>query len=533
MAFRLLNNNVTIMKTNVILFMICGFLSIYTGCNMNSKQSEKPNILFIITDDQSPFSLKAYDNQICQTPNIDRLAEGGMILTSAYIQGAWMSAVCVPSRTQIMTGRSLWRTVGLPTTPSIDYETPAKANAALLPDDPEYYSIPAVFNRAGYITFRTCKSSTSYDNADKLFMYNYEKWCVRADDENGSKWHGDKALEFLEMRQSKKQKQPFLIYLGFSHPHDPRHSKEELYKKYGASDEPPALPDPKAPPLPINYLPKHPFKHGNDNGRDETRVQGVMNRRDEATIRNEIGREYACIENLDIQIGNVLEKLKEIGEFNNTYIFFTGDNGIAIGRHGLMGKQNLYEHSWRVPLIVKGPGIKNGSRALGNVYLMDILPTMCDMVGIEQPHTCDGKSFLPVLRGEIETIRNVLYGVYNGFEEKYDKGESSSRPGIRAVKKGDWKLIKYDVNYGQIHETQLFNLKENPDELLKEHQDTSIIRLTGNQPKAHQVNLANDPKYANKLLEMEKLLLEQQFKYNDPFLLWNQKEILVKLNLKN
>lgn len=514
------------------LFFIGIIIGTLNQCQ-NATNIKKPNILFIITDDQSPFSLKAYGNQICQTPNIDRLAEKGMTLTSACIQGAWMSAVCVPSRTQIMTGRSIWRTVGLPGFKTPDYETPAEANAALQPGYPQFNSMPAVFNRAGYVTFRTCKPSTSYDNADKLFAYNYEKWCVYADEENGSKWHGDKALEFLEMWQSEKQEQPFLIYLGFSHPHDPRHGKKELYEKYGAFDEPPAVPNPKAPPLPVNYLPKHPFRHGNDGGRDETRVQGVLINRDEATIRNEKGREYACIENLDNQIGRVLEKLENMGELDNTYIFFTGDNGISIGRHGLMGKQNLYEHSWRVPLIVKGPGIKVGGRALGNTYLMDVLPTMYDMAGIEQLNTCDGKSFLPVLKGEAETIRDVLYGVFNMYEEKYGGPGNGSRPGIRAVKKGDWKLIKYDVYDGQIHETQLFNLKENPDELLKEHGDTSIIRLTGNKPKPHQVNLANDPKYAGKLEEMEKLLLKQQFKYNDPFLLWDQKDIMIKMNLEN
>lgn len=514
------------------LFLISGTIGTLNQCQ-NTKDIKKPNILFILTDDQSPFSLKAYGNQICQTPNIDKLAAGGMTLTAAYIQGSWMSAVCVPSRTQIMTGRNVWRTVGLPGFKTPDYETPAEANAALQPEDPQFNSIPAVFNRAGYVTFRTCKSSTSYVNANKLFAYNYEKACVMADDENGSKWHGDRAMEFLEMRKLKEQKQPFLMYFGFSHPHDPRHEKEELYNKYGASDEPPALPNPKAPPLPINYLPQHPFKHGNDNGRDETLVQGVMTRRDEATIRNEIGREYACIENIDIQIGRVLNKLEEMGELKNTYIFFCSDNGIAIGRHGLMGKQNLYEHSWRVPLIVKGPGIKAGGRALGNIYLLDVLPTICDMAGIEQPKTCDGKSFLPVLKGETETIRDVLYGVFNIYEEKYGGTGNGSRPGIRAVRKGDWKLIKYDVYNGQIHETQLFNLKENPYELLKEHQDTSIIRLTGNKPKPNQVNLANDPKYANKLKEMEKLLLKQQFKYNDPFLLWNQKDVMIEINLED
>ena len=223
-----------------------------------------------------------------------------------------MSADCVPSRTQIMTGRNIWRTVGLPGIKTPDYGSPAEANAALTMEDPQYFSMPAVFNRAGYITFRTCKRGTSYENANKLFTYRYDKWCVYADDENGSKWHGDRAVEFLEMYASEERKQPFLMYFGFSHPHDPRYGKAELYAKYGASDEAPVVPDPESPPLPLNYLPKHPFKHGNDEGRDETKVQGVMTRRDEAAIRNETGRKYACIENIDIQIGRVLRKLEEM-----------------------------------------------------------------------------------------------------------------------------------------------------------------------------------------------------------------------------
>jgi len=523
------------MKYNSLckLLLIGGTINTLLQCQ-SVKDIERPNILFIITDDQSPYSLKAYGNQICQTPNIDRLANEGMTVTSAHVMGSWMSAVCVPSRTQIMTGRSLWKTVGLPQALSPDYKTPEEANVLTPSEVPEFYSIPAVFNRAGYVTFRTCKAGTSYPNANKLFDYNFGKSCTKADDENGSKWHGDRAIDFLEMRHLQKKKNPFLMYFGFSHPHDPRHGKEELYEKYGASDEPPAIPNPKAPPLPVNYLPKHPFRHGNDDGRDETRVQGVMKKRDEATIRNEIGREYACIENIDIQIGRVIKKLEEMEELENTYIIFTGDNGIAVGSHGLMGKQNLYEHSWRVPFIVKGPGIKAGSRVSGNIYLMDVLPTLCEITGIETPYTCDGISFLPVLRGERDIIRDVIYGAFNMFkEEGYGGPGNGSRPGIRAVKKGEWKLIKYDVYDGKVRETQLFNLEENPNELLIEHHDASIVSMTGNRPEPYQVNLANDSKYATKLEEMEKLLLEQQFNYDDPFLLWDQKDLMIKMNLQN
>ena len=98
-----------------------------------------------------------------------------------------------------------------------------------------------------------------------------------------------------------------------------------------------------------------------------------MTSRTEATVRNELGRDYACIENIDDQVGLAIEKLKAMGELENTYVIYTADHGIAVGRHGLMGKQNLYEHSWRVPFIVSGPGIKAGTRAKGNHYLLEIL----------------------------------------------------------------------------------------------------------------------------------------------------------------
>lgn len=309
---------------------------------------------------------------------------------------------------------------------------------------------------------------------------------------------------------------PFLIYFGFSHPHDTRDGKPELLAKYGAVNHkdknalPPA--DPKQPRLPGNYLPAHPFDNTHMTVRDEVAVSGVWDRRDERTIRNELGREFACSENIDIQIGRVLEKLEAMGGLDNTYIFYTADHGMAIGRHGLQGKQNLYEHTWRVLFIVKGPGIQPDSRVTGNIYLLDVLATLCDLAGIEVPETSEGISLKPILEGKQESVRDVLYGVYCG----------GAKPGMRCVRKGDWKLIKYDSLRDGVRETQLFNLVDNPNEFLRQHHDPKMTELTGARPTRDQRNLAKDPRYAEKLAEMEALLLAEMRRLDDPYRLWNQ-----------
>jgi arylsulfatase A-like enzyme len=248
--------------------------------------------------------------------------------------------------------------------------------------------------------------------------------------------------------------------------------------------------------------------------RDEVSVSGVWENRDAATIRNELGRHFACSENIDQQIDRVLQKLAATGELDRTYIIYTSDHGIAVGRHGLLGKQNLYEHTWRVPFIVKGPGIKPAARAAGNIYLLDVLATLCDLAGIAAPESSEGVSFRSVLEGKSQTVRDVLYGVYSG----------GTRPGMRCVKQADWKLIKYDVLGGRVRETQLFNLAENPDELLEAHHSEAIVAKTQSQPETQQRNLASDPRYADKLKEMEALLLVEMRRWGDPDRLWNQPE---------
>lgn len=487
----------------LFIFLLAGLL----GLTSLATAAERPNILFILADDQSPFDLKVYNpKSALQTPNIDRLAAGGTVFDGAYHMGSFSGAVCTPSRHMIMSGRTVWH---LPI-------APGALKNGLCPPNLEQNTIPAVFNRAGYATMRTCKQGNSYEAANKQFTVRHDATKRGGTAETGSAWHAEQVLAYLAERETTKERKPFLIYYGFSHPHDERDGTPELLAKYGATNHtdrsaPPARND-KQPALPANYLPQHPFPHGHPGLRDEVAVSGVWERRDEATIRNEVGREFACSENIDVQIGRVLARLEALGELQNTIIVYTADHGIAIGRHGLQGKQNLYEHTWRVPFIVQGPGVKAGVRVQGNIYLLDVLATLCDLAGIKLPESNEGTSFRPVLEGKQANIRDVLYGVYNG----------GTKPGMRSVKKGDWKLIKYDVLNGSVEKTQLFNLADNPHEFLQEHHDPKVTELTGATPTAGQVNLAGDPKYADKLKEMETLLLAEMRRLDDPWRLWNQ-----------
>lgn len=469
-------------------------------------EAKRPNVLFIIVDDQSPLDLRIYDERsTLQTPNIERLAREGMVFDEAYQMGAFLSAVCTPSRHMVKCGRTLWH---LPIAPEAAKHCPPAL---------EQNTIAAVLNRGGYDPMRTGKPGNSYEAAKRMFTVQRDSVGRLGVSAEGSAWHAERVLEYLGERQAAGDTDPFLIYFGFSHPHDPRNGTLEFLDKYGATnhEDPGSLPaaNEKQPPLPPSYLPAHPFATTlQPDQRDETAVVGVWRNRDERTIRNERGRYFACSENIDRQIGRVLQKLEAMGELDNTYIFYTSDHGIAIGRHGLQGKQNLYQHSWRVPFVVKGPGIQPGSRAPGNIYLLDFLATLCDLTGVPSPPTNEGISFRPVLEGRQAAVRDVLYGVHCG----------GSKPGMRCVKSGEWKLIKYDGNEGTVHETQLFNLRENPDELLQEHHDPKVIGLTGVTPEKQQRNLADDLQHQEQRKRMEGLLLAEMRRLHDPWRLWDQ-----------
>jgi arylsulfatase A-like enzyme len=176
---------------------------------------------------------------------------------------------------------------------------------------------------------------------------------------------------------------------------------------------------------------------------------------------------YALIHHLDDRVGDIVEVLKKNGLYDNTIIVYAADNGLAAGSHGLLGKQNLYEHSTKVPVILKGPGIPENAQFDAFVYLYDLYPTLAELAGVPSPEGIDGFSLVDILNGTINEVRSSIFTAY--------------RYTVRAVRDKEWKLIRYPER----DFTQLFKLSDDPHEMK---------------------NLAGDIQYENKIEDLMQLL---------------------------
>lgn len=435
--------------------------------------SKKPNILFFFTDDQRFDTINALGNEEIATPNLDALVSEGTAFTQASIMGANSPAVCMPSRAMLMTGR---------------FFSHLQDSGSEIPA--EHITLPETLRSTGYHTHHIGKwhqdrdsFHRSFDSAARIFgfadgwykqygghwnvplhdfdptgTYDPEEAYILDEDKktrlpvqtavggvHSSEIFADAAIEFLDQRghgAGRVTEKPFFMYVSFVAPHDPRQSPnkfEEMYSSESVS-------------LPKNFMPRHPFDNGELTIRDEA-LEAWPRR--EHSVRGHIADYYAMISDADAQIGRVIEKLKANGEYENTLIIFAGDNGLAVGQHGLMGKQNLYEHSLGVPLIFRGPRIPAGVRTDSLCYLLDIFPTLCEYLEVPTPESVDGTSLLPAMHTPGRQLRDSHYYGYCDCQ--------------RALRKEDWKLIEYRVE-DRSH-TQLFNLKEDPWELNNRAED--------------------------------------------------------------
>lgn len=415
--------NQSVLLLGVILFG--GSVAIVPAQSKNSR----PNVLFILADDHRADGIAALGNPQLRTPTLDKLVARGMAFRRAYVMGSTEGAVCMPSRSMIQTGRSLYR---LPKTNlRKGYEDFSGAMKDKV-EGKDWALLPRVMNAAGYATFHIGKRGNECVPA----IESYGKNIIRDDTgpearASSSRGHADQVIEYLRER---KPDRPFFIYLAPPVPHDPRVAQQEFMDLY----------DPAKISLPPAFMPLHPFDNGEMTVRDEQLAPWP---RPPDNLRRQLADYYACITGLDHHLGRIFDCLKELGQLDNTIIIFAGDNGLSLGEHGLMGKQNLYEFGgMHVPLVVAGPGIKYGESD-AFVYLFDLFPTICDLTRTSVPRAVDGKSFAPLLAGKKMKGREVMFNTYKNVQ--------------RSLRDDRWKLIQYP----QINRTQFFDLKNDPYEL--------------------------------------------------------------------
>lgn len=416
---------------------------------MSSVSNRKPNVVFIISDDHRYEAMRNAGNPVVQTPVLDSLSAEGTSFCNTHILGGLTGAVCAPSRACVNTGLSIFRSM-------IGKDVQVWEHSVVI--RPEVKLLPQAMKEAGYTTYAVGKWHNdkasfvrSFTGGDKLFFYgmsdhrkvpvqdfdpqgNYEQDREYVEEMFSTELFTDAAVNFIERYEDE---QPFFLYIAYTAPHDPRTAPEPYAGMYDKKDIP----------VPPNFMPAHPFDNGEMTVRDEKLARLP---REEDEVRQHVADYYAMITHMDEQIGRLLEALKASGEIENTIIVYTADHGLAIGQHGLMGKQNVYDHSIRIPLIFWGPGVKEGQRVHGLSSNIDIFPTLAELAGVPVPRQ-DGVSLLSLIRGEKRTARETVCTVYRDVQ--------------RMAKDDRWKLIRYyhsPITNTGTDRIQMFDLQEDP-----------------------------------------------------------------------
>ena len=411
----------------------------------------RPNILWMVADDHRFDALGAAGDPVIRTPNLDALVARGTLCARNYMMGGNSGAVCVPTRASLLTGAN-------PVRAHVGSRLVEGSGGGIAPDLP---TLPEVLAGVRYRTFAVGKwhndrqsFARSFAGGARLFfggmsdhravpMHEYDaageylERDRRPAEGFSSELFADAAIDFL---RGYRGPDPFCLYVAFTAPHDPRTPPPP----YGAMYDPDAIP------LPDNFLPAHPFDNGEMQVRDERLAPFP---RTQAAVRRHTADYYGMITHLDANIGRMLATLEAVGHREDTVVVYTADHGLAVGRHGLMGKQNLYDHSVRVPLILAGPGLPRGRRVERLTQSYDVFPTLCALTDTPVPRTVEGRSLLPLARGQEAAGHDSAWAMYRDVQ--------------RMVTDGRWKLIRYYRSLRRGSGTdriQLFDLESDPGE---------------------------------------------------------------------
>lgn len=473
----------------------------------DGEANSQPNIVFIFADDQSPKTIGAHGNPHIKTPNLDKLARRGVSFTSAHNMGAWNGAVCLASRAMLNSGRAVWDAYALEESfaagqgldgtwgrlmqqqgydtymtgkwhvvypPEKVFQTTRHVRPGMPPDAWTHggvhqkfvdlaagrgrYKSAAEFIPVGY-NRPLSESDNSWSPTDPRFGGYYE---------GGTHWSEvlkQDALRFIE--QSQQSDNPFFMYIAFNAPHDPRQAPQEYQDLYDAESLP----------LPGSWQPEYPEKDRIGNGPSLRDAALAPFPRTHYATRVHLKEYYAIISHLDTQVGEIIAALEAAGTIDNTVIIYTADHGLAVGEHGLFGKQNMYEHSVRVPFIVAGPNMPEGLSVGADIYLQDAMATALDLAGANKPDHVFFNSVVPLATGA--TTNSAYDAVYGAYVRSQ-----------RMIKKDGFKLIVYP----KANKLKLFDLENDSEEI---------------------TNLAADPAHRGKVKELFTALLDLQESMND------------------
>ena len=415
-------------------FLILIILPILHSCYRANNKNTAPNIIFIFADDQTYTGIRSSGNEEVITPNLDRLSESGVTFTHAYNMGAWNGAVCVASRAMLNTGMFVWRAKELSDIQYSGFKDQGKLWSQLMASNGYdtymtgkwHVGVPAdsVFMLTGHI--RAGMPGTVPEAYNRPLSENDTTW-LPWHDKWGGYWEGgkhwsevvaDEAIGFID--SSLLRPYPFFMYVAFNAPHDPRQSPGEYVEMYPLKNIT----------LPASFIPEYPYK-------DEMGCPATL--RDERlapfprtqySVKVHTQEYYAIITHMDEQIGRIIKHLEETGQDKNTYILFSADHGLGCGKHGLLGKQNMYDHSIRVPLIIAGPDIPRNEKINIQVYLQDLMATSLDLAGIDKPEYIDFNSLLPIIsERSLSGPYSSVYGAYMNLQ--------------RMIRTDNYKLIFY------------------------------------------------------------------------------------------
>jgi len=415
----------------------------------NLHASEKPNVLFLFADDLTWKGVHALGSEDIDTPNLDRLAARGTTFTHAYNPGGWHGAICVASRTMLMTGKQLWKARDAEPKLNEDYV----ASNKLWPQ------------RLAALGYRTCFSGKWHIQADHKKVFDEirhfrpggmapvgknayfrpvegqpDTWSP-SDPKEGGFWTGGKhwsevvADDFATFA-GEKDERPWFMYLAFNAPHDPRQAPGEVLDRYPLSRVK----------VPANFLPLYPYREAMGAAKGQRDENLAPFPRKAFAIQTHRREYYAAITHLDAQIGRILDRLEKSPAAASTYVFFTADHGLSCGEHGLLGKQNLYDASVRVPFLVAGPGVPAGKKIDAPVYLQDAMPTVLKLAGAPAEAEIDFQDLRPHWEGK-GTARDAVIGAYMDLQ--------------RMIEREGKKLILYP----KAKVARVFDLETDPDEM--------------------------------------------------------------------